>query len=76
MATSLISIFEADSSVRIERGPLRGDRKTHSTPSVKVMKMTQFRLPDFGLCVVSQVHVWPRNASDSERRASRLNFAC
>ena len=61
--------------MRIVSGPGRGERKAHSIPSLKVMKMTQFRLPVFGLFDISDVHGWPRSFAAKERSTSRLNLA-
>lgn len=57
---SLTASLEADSSLTIASMPLRGDRKTHSTPSSKETMLTQFRLPVFGVCDLSQVQGRPR----------------
>lgn len=52
-----IVIFSADSGVIIVLRPRCSDRKSHSTPSSKVMKMSQLRLPVLGLVDVSTVHI-------------------
>ena len=70
-----MSILEADSPVRIVFASLRGDQNAHSTPSPKVMKITQLSLPVLGLIDSSAVHVWPRSRVARERSAWRLNSA-
>lgn len=54
---------------------LRGDRKIHSTPSLKVRITTQLRLPLRGLFEGWQEHGLCRSFSARPRRADRLNLA-
>jgi hypothetical protein len=70
-----MSNLDADSSVMIALDPLRGDLKTHSMPSSKVMKIAQCALPALGLVDALTVHDWPRRFVAREIRASILNLA-
>lgn len=75
VATSLRSIFCADSSETIACWPVRGERKTQSSPSSNETKMTQFMLPVLGVSALLQLHDRPGSPVASNSKASRLNFA-
>jgi hypothetical protein len=75
VATSLSSNSPAISKER-SSFPVVGERKTHSTLSLKERKIAQFRLPLISRWDKSQEHGTFRSWLARSRRAGRLNLEC